>query len=161
MKFRFDREVDCPQDLAFDYFADRDKDPEWWDGVLETVRTSEIRGGVGEKTWQRCRTSGLPLSYEIRLEITDWDRPERMREVSPSGPNPYDCWYIVEKIDEERSRVILEGEVGFRGVLGRLFYPIARIGLTRQAKRSFDTLKCRLDALGAESRGNRGERLQA
>lgn len=150
MKFRFSREVNCPQKVAFDYYAERDNDLEWWDGVIESRRTSEVVHGVGETVHQRCRTSGIPFTYEIDIEVVEWDYPKRYREVSRSNPNPYDCWYAVEKIDENRSRVILEGEVWFRGLLGRLLYPLARFMLMRQGNRNFDTLKRRLDEIGAQ-----------
>lgn len=150
MKFRFSREVNCPQKIAFDYYCERDNDLEWWGGVLESERTSQIKHGVGETVHQRCRTSGIPYTYEIDIEVVEWEPPNHWREVSQTNPNPYDCCYVVEKIDENRSRVILEGEVWFRGVLGRLLYPFARLMLIRQSNRNFDALKRCLDALGAE-----------
>ncbi len=148
MKFRFSREVDCPQKIAFDYYCERDNDLEWWDGVLESRRTSQIKHGVGEIVRQRCRTAGVPFTYEIEIEVVEWDYPNRYREVNRGSATPYDCWYIVERIDEHRSRVVLEGEVWFRGV-ARLIQPLARMLLFRQSNRNFDTLKRRLDEIGA------------
>jgi hypothetical protein len=140
--------VNCPQKAAFEYYCERDNDLEWWDGVVESRRTSEIARGVGETVRQTCTVSGIPYRFDIDLEVVEWQEPERYREVNRSGATPYDCWYIVEKIDEDRSRVKLEGEVWFSG-LAFLLSPLAKVLLDRQSERNFDTLKRRLDDLGA------------
>jgi hypothetical protein len=151
VKFRFSREVNCPQKIAFDYYADRDKDLEWWRGVLETRVTSRIRGGVGEVNHQRVRVPGLPITYEQDVEVVEWDSPHRWREICRNAPLEYDTWYVVEKIDEQRSRVVLEGETELAGIW-RLFEPLVRWLLTREAERNFDVLKARLDRIGADHR---------
>ncbi len=151
MKFRYSRDVHCPQKIAFDYYCERDNDLEWWEGVIESRRISAIRQGIGETVRQTCKVWGIPFPFEIEIEVVEWDYPNRYREVNRGSATPYDCWYAVEKLDADHSRVVLEGEVWFRG-LGWLFSPIARALLDRQSHRNFDRLKQRLDEIGAAHR---------
>lgn len=151
MKLRFSRDVECPQKLAFDYYADRDNDLEWWHGVTESRVTSRIRGGVGEVSHQRVRVPGIPIPYEQDIEVVEWEPPVRWRERCRNAPLEYDCWYSVEKLDEQRSRVVLEADVDLRGIW-RASAPLVRCLLSREAERNFDVLKARLDRLGADHR---------
>lgn len=147
MKVDFSREVDCPQALAFDYYSDRDKDMLWWKGTVSTTRISQIARGVGEKNRQVQKYYGLPFTATIEVEVIEWEPPDRWREICNSGLVYYDVWYVVEKLDERRSRVRLVGEATLKGIV-KLLYPIAQPLLVKQTQANFDLLKEQLDALG-------------
>jgi hypothetical protein len=151
MKVDISREVNCPQDLAFAYYADRDKDLEWWRGTLHTETTSTIRGGVGETSHQIQTFPGLPFKFHIDIKVIEWEAPHRWREICNNGLTHYDVWYVVERIDERRSRVRLLGTAKLKGVF-LLLYPIAKPVLRRLTEANFDLLKSKLDALGASAR---------
>lgn len=148
MKVDFSREVNCPQALAFEYYADRDKDMEWWKGTVSTTRISTVQRGVGEINRQVQKYYGLPFTATIDVEVVEWDPPNRWREICNTGLVYYEVWYVVEKIDERRSRVRLVGNATLKGIV-KLLYPIAKLLLVRQTEANFDLLKQKLDALGA------------
>ncbi|HKY93013.1 MAG TPA: SRPBCC family protein [Nevskiaceae bacterium] len=148
MKIDFHREVDCPQALAFEYYADRDKDAEWWGGTVSTTRISEVARGVGERNRQVQKYYGLPFTATIEVEVVEWEPPHRWREICNSGFVYYDVWYVVDKLDERRSRVSLVGEAQLKGIM-KLLYPLAKGLLERQTNQNYDLLKQKLDALGA------------
>ncbi len=151
MKVDISRDVDCPQEVAFEYYSDRDADLEWWYGTIETRRTSDVQRGVGETNHQVQRFPGLPFVYDIDIEVIDWDPPHRWREVCDNGLAHYNVWYAVEKLDERRSRVRLYGECTLKGPF-KLLYPIAGLILKRLTKANYDRLKSKLDELGARVR---------
>jgi hypothetical protein len=147
MKVDFSREVDCPQAQAFEYYSDRDKDMEWWLGTVSTTRISTVQRGVGERNRQVQKYYGLPLTATMVAEVIEWEPPNRWREICNSGLVYYDVWYVVEKIDERRSRVRLVGEATLKGLV-KLLYPLAQPLLVRQTNKNFDLLKQKLDAKG-------------
>lgn len=148
MKVDVSREVNCPQQIAFQYYSDRDADSEWWAGTLSSTVVSEVRGGIGEKSRQLQTIPGLPFRFEIEIEIVAWDPPRRWREVSRSGLCRYDVWYEVEHLDALRSRVRLHGDCELTGWF-RLLKPIANRALTRLTEQNFDRLQARLNDLAS------------
>lgn len=131
MNVDFSREVDCPQDLAFQYYSDRAKDLEWWQGTIHTEVTSRIRGGVGEKCHQVQRIIGLPITFEIDIEVIAWEPPHRWREICKNALTTYDVWYVVEKLDDRRSRVRLQGECQLNGAFKLLYCTPWRVCCSR------------------------------
>jgi hypothetical protein len=150
MKIDFHRDVQCPQALAFEYYSDRDKDAEWWGGTVSTTRISEVARGVGERNRQVQKFYGLPFTATIEVEVVEWEPPHRWREICQSGFVYYDVWYVVEKLDEHRSRVSLVGDAQLKGIM-KLVYPLAKGLLVKQTNQNYDLLKQKLDALGANA----------
>lgn len=147
MKICVSRDISCPQRLAFDYFSDRDNDLEWFRGVLETHRTSEVQRGVGEVNRQKMRLPRMPFTFDIELEVVEWYPPDRYREINKTGFTHYDLWYTVDKIDDTHSRVGLHGDCILKGWL-RVFHPLGSRVLNRLTTENFDRLKARLDKIG-------------
>lgn len=148
MKVDVSREVNCPQQIAFEYYSDRDADLEWWSGTLATTVISDIRSGIGERSRQLQTIPGLPIKFEVEIEVIAWDPPHRWREVSESGLCRYDVWYEVEPLDDARSRVRLHGDCELKGWY-TLVKPIANRLLMRLTERNFDRLQSKLNDQGA------------
>jgi hypothetical protein len=151
MTIAVSRDVRCPQDLAFPYYSDRDLDLEWFRGARATHRASEVQRGVGEIDRQKIKLPGTPFVYEMDLEVVEWSRPNRYREVVRNGLTQYDVCHAVNKIDEEHSRVGLYGDCYPKGWL-KVFHPIASRALNRITRESFDRLQPKLNELGSTSR---------
>ena len=130
-------EIDRPPDQVFDMIADMSRNPEWQKGMRECVWTSDPPIGVGSTYEQVAAFLGRRIVTSF--EVTEFDRPHRIRIESLVSTFPLDITRIVEPSGGgSRVEAIVKGEPGG---LARVVSPLMTMMVKRSVTADYASLK--------------------
>lgn len=142
--FTIEIEVGASQRAVFEYIADAERTPEWYEAVKSAVRTTEGRKAKGTRyEFSRTLPQG-PVLNEV--EVTEFQEPSLITFTSRSGPTPFVYRYRVEPT-ATGATVTLEGSITGEGLRGpaALLAPFAGRFFERGMAKNLTALKTRLE----------------
>ena len=131
-----------PPEAVFDYLADPARIPEWQTSKLDVQPLTPGPPRLGFRVRERTRARrGRP--FESVLELTEFDRPHRVRMQVVEGPYPIDgTWSLAPDESGTLVHCVLEAEIP--GSV-KLLEPLTRAVLAREYARHHDRLRRALE----------------
>lgn len=141
--------IKAPIEQVFDYAADYQKWPEWFEGVSDFKAITSVSRGNGARYAYKARMMGVSAKFET--EIHDFQQNRGWNGVATKGM-PYRSQWIFEPVAEgTKFTYVLEYDmpIPFLGsLLDSLFM---KPQWTRILEKSFDNLKRRFITLAANT----------
>lgn len=137
-------DIGCPPEEVFAYATDPLRFPEWQLDVVNVRLDDRGSRGVGSRFMTTRRIGRVERT--MTQEIIEIDEPSRWAARSIGGPINLLAKATVEQLgDATRSRVTFSFDFAGRG-LGKLLAPLIRRMAAKQAPKSSQNLKRRLES---------------
>lgn len=133
--------INRAQQEVFDYVTDPAESAEWQSGIISSEWTSDDPPGVGSTIRTSARYLGRKIDTEV--EITEWDRPNRVSFKTVSGPVPAEFTQTFEAQDDG-TLLSFTAQAEFGGFF-KLAEGLAGRQLEKQAENDLSTLKLMLE----------------
>jgi carbon monoxide dehydrogenase subunit G len=118
-----------PPDVVFDYLTNPSNLADWQTTKTLVKQLTDGPPRLGTRIQERTKPPG-GKEFEQIVELTEFDRPRRVRVHIVEGPYPVDgTWSFRPEGDGTRVHFVAEGEL--RGLM-RLLQPIATLVLARE-----------------------------
>ena len=139
--------IERPREEVFEYLTNVDNLPEWQSSVLEARKTTEGPVGTGTSFTEVRKFLGRRL--ESRLEVTEYEPPERFVLRVVEGPVPFDVRHTLRSANGGTAlEVSIEGDPG--GFF-KVAAPLVAMQGKRQLESDFGAMKTLLEARGETS----------
>jgi carbon monoxide dehydrogenase subunit G len=128
-------DVARPADAVFEHLVDLDRLPEWQTSAVDSRADAPL--AVGVRIFECRRAFGREVHSE--LEVTEFDRPRRLKLKTLKGPVRFTVDHQLAKADGgTRLTVIAEGKAG--GFM-RLGEPMLARTVESEMRKDFERLK--------------------
>jgi uncharacterized protein YndB with AHSA1/START domain len=116
--------VGQPPEVAFDYVTDPSKLANWQTSKTSVEQLTDGPAELGTRVPERTKPPG-GKEFEQIVELTEFDRPRRLRVHIVEGPYPIDgTWTFAP--DEDGTQVTFAAEGELRGLM-RILQPLVRL----------------------------------
>src|SRR5262245_51596810 len=112
--------INRPLEEVFYYVTNSENDPEWWLGVRESKRISEVKRGVGTRYHQVVAFLGR--KFDNYFEVTEYEEPRRMKWKGGETMFPFEAEIFFDPV-ESGTRVRIEADLAVPRAF-RLIEPI-------------------------------------